>query len=77
MSISSCFKDCLCYTNQATRPDRQAALTNRMAKRLWFKRGMNHSINKQPLFNSAAKHPHLPRAARGDEASLPGGGLVV
>lgn len=35
------------------------------------------SINKQPLFNSSAKHPHLPVAARGDEANLPGGRLAV
>lgn len=34
-------------------------------------------INEQPLFNSLAKHPHLPEAARGDEASLPGGRLAV
>lgn len=35
------------------------------------------SINKQPLFNSPAKHPHLPEAASSDEASLPGGRLGV
>lgn len=37
-----------------------------------------YSINEQPLFNSPAKHSHLPVAARGgDEASLPGGRLAV
>lgn len=32
-----------------------------------------HSINEQLLFNSPAKNPYIPGAARGDEASLPGG----
>lgn len=36
-----------------------------------------NSINEQPLFNSPVKRPHLPEAARGDEASLPGGRLAV
>lgn len=35
------------------------------------------SIKNQPLFNSPAKRPHLPGAARGDGASLPGGWLAV
>lgn len=33
--------------------------------------------SERPLFTSPVKQPRLPEAARGDEASLPGGGPAV
>ncbi len=63
---------------QATCPIHHAAqLTAEQKVMVQARYESPHSINEQPLFNSPAKHPHLPGAARGDEASLPGGRLAV
>lgn len=58
--------------NNTTHPSCRTA--NRSAKVMVQERYESScSINKQPLFRSPAKYPHLPEAASGDEASLPGG----
>lgn len=63
---------------QATSPIHHAAQLTALQKVMVPARYESpHSINEQPLFNSPAKHPHLPGAARGDEDSLPGGRLAV